>query len=108
MNPPPGTAETCDFCMASPVIKSFDAAPFVALFADELVLFAQTKWATCVDCAALITANHWLDLEDRAVDASVRWLQAEGLAMGYSHRQLVRQELRNMHQCIREAMRRTA
>jgi hypothetical protein len=110
MSPDPitGTAQKCGFCLASPVIKSYDAAPILTRFAGELVLISQTKWPACADCAALINSDRWTELEDRAVEASIQRLRVDGTQVGYGHEQYVRNEIRHLHECIREAMRGTA
>jgi hypothetical protein len=102
------TAPTCDFCMASPVVKSYDAAPIFMRFAGELVLLARTKWPACADCSALIDRNGWTELEDRATDAAIKWLEDDGIPMGYRRQMFVRLEFRHLHYCIRQAMRGTA
>ena len=110
MNPDPvtGTAQECAFCFASPVAKSYDASPFLTRFVDEPLFFPQTKWAACAACAALIDKDRWIELEDRATGAFIQKLEENGIPMGYRKRQYVRQELRRLHNCIRQAMRATA
>jgi hypothetical protein len=110
MNPDPvtGTAQKCAFCFASPVAKSYDAAPFLMQFAEEPFVSPQTKWPACTVCAALIDTNCWIELENHATGAFIQKLEDNGVAMGYRKCQYVRQELRRLHQCIRQAMRATA
>jgi hypothetical protein len=90
-------AQTCEFCMASPV-KSFDAAPILMRFAGELVLLARTKWPACAPCSALIDRDAWPELEDRATNAAIKSLRDDGIPMGYRHQQFVRHELRRLHE----------
>ncbi len=110
MDPDPvtGTARKCAFCFASPVAKSYDAAPFLTQFAEEPFVSPQTKWPACTACSDLIETNRWSELEDRATGAFLRRLEDNGIPMGYRKRQYVRQELRRLHNCIRQAMRVTA
>lgn len=110
MSPDPatGTASKCAFCMASPVAKSYDVAPFLTYFVEEPLLFPQTKWPACAACAALIDKNRWMELEDHATGAFIQKLEENGIPMGYRKRLYVRQELRRLHNCIRQAMRATA
>lgn len=110
MSPDPatGTAREYAFCMASPVAKSYYASPFLTRFVDEALFFPQTKWPACQDCAALIDKDRWIELEDRAKGAFIQKLEDNGVPMGYLKRQYVRQELRRLHRCVRQAMRATA
>jgi hypothetical protein len=107
-SPPFRTRPICDFCDAKPIAKVYDAAPVATVFLGARILFPDTKWTACTDCAALIDQGHWTELTDRCADIWFKEMRNGGMHIGYREQSALRQDLERMHASFREAMGRTA
>jgi hypothetical protein len=98
----------CDFCDAKAIAKVYDAAPVATVFAGARILFPDTKWTACPDCASLIDRGQWTELTDRCAEIWLREMRNDGMHIGYREQSAIRQDLERMHASFREAMGRTA
>ncbi len=110
VNPSPQEASElkCDFCSASPISRSYDAAPIRIDIGAAFVHLCDTRWAACSVCASLIDQNRWDDLTDRTM---ALWrLEAERIGIQPSARDLttIRAMTSELHRRFREARKGTA
>lgn len=103
-----GAKPMCDFCDAKPIEKVYDAAPVATVFAGARILFPDTKWTACANCAGLIDRGQWTELTDRCAEIWLREMRNGGMHIGYREQSALRQDLERMHASFREAMGRTA
>lgn len=68
--------EICDFCCSFPMHTLYDAPDFetAGFSVPEMGMVAKSigHWAACEECAALIDANKWDELTERAVSFFLR------------------------------------
>jgi hypothetical protein len=68
--------QVCDFCNQGSFVKAYACHSFVYLKGTPMEHYRCEEWAACGECAALIDAEQWGTLTDRAVRAFVRQHQA--------------------------------
>jgi hypothetical protein len=71
----PAAQARCDFCLSIPVVRLFTSNSFILDEAHPEVglgaLLSDGGWAACAVCAALVDADNWKGVTDRALSAFI-------------------------------------
>jgi hypothetical protein len=59
--------DVCDFCSNSEIYAVFPARDFTYVTIDKITLNSQADWYSCRECAKLVEAENWVELQNRAV-----------------------------------------
>ena len=93
--------DVCDFCSDPKPVRLFQAPDFM-MAKDSPGLRSRGGWMACAECGALIDAEQWKELVERAIAAL--WPKYDGLLP----RRLLREQVELSHKLFREHMRRDA
>jgi len=64
--------QVCDFCNQGTFVKAYACHAFVYLKGTPMEHYRCEEWTACAECAALVDAEQWNALTDRAVRAFVK------------------------------------
>jgi hypothetical protein len=89
----------CDFCMQSLFVKAYACHSFVYLKGTAMEHYSREEWTACSECAALIDAEKWNALTERAVRSFVKQHR-----LSYGDVPAVREQMHYLYSAFRQNM----